>query len=115
MIFQRLRQSQLDWAYHFPKLSLVDLRPLRESLMRDEGDSWEDYSPESALAKEREEQDRRRQLAELRRKMDEDYARGLGNARSGPPPRTVIAYKHVYERWPLGWPPGEMDVDSEGG
>lgn len=105
MIFKRLRARQLDWVYHFPRLNLIDLQPLRESLKPDDEPDWADYSPESALAREREDQDRQQRLAEMKRKMDEDHARSLEDARSGPPPWTVIAYQRVYGRFPRGWPP----------
>lgn len=105
MIFRRLRGSALDWVYHFPRLNLIDLQPLRESLKPDDEPDWTDYSPESALAREREEQGRQQRLAEMKRTMDEDHARALDDARSGPPPWTVIAYQRVYGRFPQGWPP----------
>ncbi|MBI2478340.1 MAG: hypothetical protein HYV60_06775, partial [Planctomycetia bacterium] len=105
MIFKRLRDRQLDWVYHFPRLNLIDLQPLRESLKPNDEPDWTDYSPESALAREREEQDRQQRLAEMKHKMDEDHARALEDARSDPPPWTVIAYQRVYGRFPRGWPP----------
>lgn len=115
MIFKRLREQQLDWVYHFPRLSLIDLQPLHELLKPDDEPDWADYSPESALAQEREEQDRQQRLTEMKRKMDEDHARSLENARTGPPPRTVVAYQRVYGRLPRGWPPEELDVVHDGG
>lgn len=85
MIFKRLRGRQLDWVYQLPTLSLIDLQPLRESLMPDDGGNWEGHSPESALAQEREKQDRQQRLAEMKRKIDEDRARALEDARTDPP------------------------------
>jgi len=105
MIFKRLKSRKLDWVYHFPRLNLIDLQPLRESLKPEHEPEWADYSPESALARERDEQDRRQQVSQMREKMDEDHARIVEEARIGPPPRTAVAYQKVYGHLPQGWPP----------
>ena len=40
MIFRRLKARGCDWTYHFPKLELVDLRPLRDALREQKDDAW---------------------------------------------------------------------------
>jgi hypothetical protein len=105
MIFRRLRQRRLDWVYQFPRLYLVDLRPLQEALEPRDQPEWVNYSPSEALAKEAEAQEREQQLAELRESLDEGHREAVEQAAEGPPPRTVQAYRAVYGRWPRGWPP----------
>ncbi len=105
MIFRRLKRRGLDWNYSFPKLLLIDLQPLRDSIESGHEPRWSDYSPELALARERDEQKRQQRLAETRRRMDEDHVGFVAEARSGPPPRIVAAYQNVYGHPPRGWPP----------
>ena len=56
MIFRRLKALGLDWVYHFPRLSLVDMRPLLETLKKpgEEEPEWASYNPSEALAAEQE-------------------------------------------------------------
>jgi hypothetical protein len=105
MIFRRLKAWRLDWIYHFPRLQLVDLRPLRDALKRDEGPEWVNYDPAEALAKEQEDKERDRELAEMRVSLDEGFHEAVEEARQGPPPTTVAAYRSVFGRCPRGWPP----------
>ncbi len=105
LIFKRFQSRRLDWVYQFPKLNLIDLRPLREVLDVKDKPEWEDYSPETDIAKQRGDQDREQRLAEVRGQMEDDHARTIEQARTGPPPRTVVAYESVYGGFPCGWPP----------
>jgi hypothetical protein len=104
LIFRRLKNCGLDWIYHFPRLHAIDLRPLRESLKSNEPD-WQGYSPEAALTKETEEKEREKNLAELRRSLDEGHQEAVERALDLPPPATVRAYESVFGRPPRGWPP----------
>src|SRR2546422_788653 len=65
MIFRRLKAYGYDWTYHFPKLELVDLRPLRDALREPEGEEW---NQEASVQEEDEEHDR--SLHELRESLD---------------------------------------------
>lgn len=105
MIFKRLRNRRLDWAFCFPRLHLVDLAPLRESLKSDDEPDWAGYSPESSFAKEREEEDRREDLAAMQQDLDDRHRDAVEIARAGPPPSVVMAYQIVYGKCPQGWPP----------
>ncbi|RJP37070.1 MAG: hypothetical protein C4547_06435 [Phycisphaerales bacterium] len=104
-IFRRLHQSAFDWRYHFPRLMLVDMRPLIESLKEDKKPEWEDYSPEAALEKEREQEQHDREVAEACERLDAAHEDAVEEARRRPPPDTVRAYRSVYSRLPEGWPP----------
>jgi len=66
---------------------------------------WLNYSPSEALAKDQEQQERDRELAELRESLDEGYREAIEEALKGPPPTTVRAYEAVYGHRPRGWPP----------
>jgi hypothetical protein len=105
MIFRRLRGRELDWVYHFPRLDAVDLAPLKEALERKHEPEWMNYSPSAALAKEAEEQERQRQLAEFRQSLNEGYREAIEAALDQPPPATVQAYQTVYGHYPRRWLP----------
>jgi hypothetical protein len=105
MIFGRLCGCQLDWIYHFPRLYAVDLRPLKEALDQKDEPDWLNYSPSEALAKEQEQKERDRNLAELRESLDQGYREAIEEALKAPPPTTVRAFETVYGRFPRGWPP----------
>lgn len=105
MIFRRLHERQLDWIYHFPRLHAVDLRPLQEALDQKHEPDWLNYSPSEALAKEEEQKEKDKNLAELRESLDEGYREAIEQALKGPLPPTVQAYEAVYSCLPRGWPP----------
>ena len=106
MIFRRLKNHGYDWIYHFPSLHAIDVRPLRNALKEKEGPEWVNYSPEEALAKEQDETNRDKELAELRERLHEGNREAMAEAAKQPPPKTVKAYQAVYGRDPQGWPPG---------
>jgi hypothetical protein len=105
MIFRRLHSRRFDWIYHFPRMHAVDLRPLAEALDQKQDTDWLNYSPSEALAKEEEQKERDKDLAELRERLDEGYREAIEEALQGPPPPTVRAYEAVYGCFPRGWPP----------
>lgn len=102
MIFRRLRQHGFDWHYHFPKLSLVDFRPLRASLDAAEGKpEWATYSPAAGL----EQQEKDKEIARMQEELDEAHRQAIEEAKKHSPPATVEAYRTVYGHLPRGWPP----------
>ena len=105
MIFRRLIKCNLDWVYHFPKLHLIDLQPLRDALDNRDGPEWADYDPEEALTKGQAEEDRQRELTSLRDSLDEDRRVVIEKAQQDLPPQIILAYQSVYGRFPRGWPP----------
>jgi hypothetical protein len=92
MIFRRLKARGHEWRYAFPRLGLVDLRPLRKAMGGPTG-SVED------------EAQRDRALAELRQSLDASHRQAVEAAWERPPPETVQAYQGVYGWFPEGWPP----------
>lgn len=60
MLFLRLTKCDLDWIYHFPKLQLIDLRPLRDALKPDKELERSNYSPEEEFAKVQAEEEHQR-------------------------------------------------------
>ncbi|MGH7135543.1 MAG: hypothetical protein ACREHD_07370, partial [Pirellulales bacterium] len=105
MIFRRLKRRELDWIYHFPRLYAIDMRPLKAALDDRKEPDWLNYSPSEALAKETDERERDRELAEFRESLDEGYREAVEEALNHAPPPTVRAYEAVYGRFPQGWPP----------
>lgn len=76
LVFRRMQAAGYDWRYHFPRLNVVTFSP----------------EPDEAY---------------LKMKADLDLAAEESRraARTEPPPEIVAAYKSVYGRFPLGWPP----------
>jgi len=113
MIFRRMKARGLDWEYHFPKLHLVDFRPLKKQLderakAEDGEPEWAGYDPAAAFEEEQEESERDREIAEMREKLDEGNREAMEAALEREPPATVRAYRAVYGDFPAGWPP-EID------
>jgi len=105
MIFRRVKGRGLDWRYSFPRLLLFDLRPLHDALKGTQEPEWVGYNPSESLAKEQEDEAHQREVADLRESLDEGHRLAVEEARHGPPPRTVAAYREVYRTFPEGWPP----------
>lgn len=106
MIFRRLKARGHDWVYHFPELHIVDMRPLKEQMDEEAGEkSWESYDPSESFGKEAEEAEHDREIDEMREKLAEGHREAIEASRDKPPPRTVLAYRAVYGRFPQGWPP----------
>lgn len=104
MIFRRLQAAGCDWTYHFPRLNIVDLRPLREQMEQEKTD-FTDYDPSAAFAKEQEAATHNEEVSEMREKLDEAYRESVEEAQDEPPPKTVEIYRQVFGHFPEGWPP----------
>jgi hypothetical protein len=105
MIFCRLREQRCDWSYDFPRLSLVDLRLLRDALAQDGRPEWETYSPSAAFEQELKDQQHEKEVAEMRAGLEKGYCAAVRQALRGPPPSTVEAYRSIFGHFPRGWPP----------
>jgi len=112
MIFRRLKAHGFDWEYSFPRLGLVDFRPLKEAMDREKNPEaeWENYDPEASMQKEEENREKDEEIAEMRAKLDEGYRESVEASRDQPPPATVLAYEAVFGEFPKGWPP---EIDEE--
>jgi hypothetical protein len=104
LIFRRLKAAGCDWTYHFPRLNLVDLRPLRDQLEEEKAD-FTDYDPSAAFAKEHERQEHDEEVGKMREQLDDAYRESVERAQDGPPPKTVEVYQRVFGHFPEGWPP----------
>jgi hypothetical protein len=108
MIFRRMRGRGTDWAYTFPRLYAVDLRPLTKVLDdKERGDEPEfaGYDPSAALEQEQADREHDESLAEMREQLDEGHREAVAAAQEADPPATVLAYQAVYGQLPRGWPP----------
>jgi hypothetical protein len=115
IIFLRLKALDLDWRYHFPRLQVVDMRPVAEALeqkKREESGEpeWADYDPSAELEKEDAKRQKDEEIAELRESLNEGYRESIAEAKTKEPPRTVRAYQAVFGEFPSGWPP-EPETD----
>jgi hypothetical protein len=111
VIFRRLKERGFDWVYHFPRLMLVDMRPLRDALQQQSEPEWINYSPEESLARQQADEKHDAELAEMRESLDQGYREAVQQARHLPPPWIVLAYRTVYGHDPRGWPP-QIDEPS---
>jgi len=105
LIFSRIRSCGMDWRYHFPRLMLVDMKPLTDQLKGEGKPEWEGYSPEEAVKEDSEEAKRQEELSETRASLDKAYRESVAAAQETPPPDTVAAYRSIFRRLPQGWPP----------
>ncbi len=110
MIFTRLKALDLDWKYSFPRLHVVDMRPLSEAMKAKEAEEkgepeWLNYSPDEEFAKEEANQKKDEEIAEMRESLDEGYRESVEEALKREPPLTVRVYEAVFGSWPTGWPP----------
>jgi hypothetical protein len=105
MIFRRLLARDMEWVYHFPRLMLVDFRPLKAALDAQDKPEWENYDPSEVLEKEAENRRRDEEIADLRQSLHESHREAVEAAHDAPPPPTVRAYQEVYGSLPEGWPP----------
>jgi hypothetical protein len=101
LIFSRLKRHQFDWSYTFPRLHVVDLRPLRDQMKRADEPDWLNYDPSAAVAEEQKD----RELAAVREELDDAATEAARKAAQVPPPPTVTAYREVFGSFPRGWPP----------
>jgi hypothetical protein len=110
MVFRRLKGKGYDWKYSFPRLHLVDFRPLKEAMEREKNPEGEyaEYDPSAEFEKSEEDRRKDEELAAMRAKLDEGYRESVEAAREQPPPATVQAYEAIYGEFPAGWPP-ELD------
>ena len=110
MIFTRLKALDLDWKYTFPRLHVVDMRPLGEALKAKKAEEsgepdWLNYSPDAEFAKEEANREKDREIAEMRESLDEGYRESVEEALTQEPPLVVRVYAAVFGGWPNGWPP----------
>ncbi len=105
LIFRRMKPLGLDWRYVHPRLYLVELGGLADLQEDSDKPEWLGYDPSLAIAREQERRQHQQATAELRELLDKGYQDSVEEARRNPPPRTVQAYRHIYGRWPDGWPP----------
>jgi hypothetical protein len=108
MIFRRMYKLGMDWEYAFPKIGLVDFRPLKKKLdeqARGDDAEFEGYDPSAAFEEEQQETERDEEIAKMRASLDEGNREAMEAALDQPPPTTVRAYQTVYGDFPTGWPP----------
>jgi hypothetical protein len=101
MIFQRLKTVGAEWVYDFPELGLVELN----SAAADPDELDEQYSVSEAAVAELNAEKRRAGLERFQAELGKMNAPAREKAMDRPPPATVRAYRLVFGRDPIGWPP----------
>lgn len=105
LIFARMKRLGWDWEYHFPRLRLVNLRPLKEALDAQKPPDFEAYDPSAAIEQAQQDAQRDQEVAEFQEKLDEDYREAISDSVDRRPPAVVQAYSDIYDNFPRGWPP----------
>ncbi|MEM9847710.1 MAG: hypothetical protein AAF847_07460 [Bacteroidota bacterium] len=96
--FTRLKAADCDWKYAFPRTFLISFdRPDEEK------DDPENYDPATAMQQKLEREEKRKEVAEFQRKLDEDYEARKEEAKYNPPPVIVQCYQEIYGRLPEGY------------
>ena len=97
-IFALLRERNCDWYYSFPRIHLMDMKSKSA-----EQDNLQ-YDPTQAMKDELAEQQRQRELDEMRVKLDALHEESLAEAKRKPLPPIILAYQKVYGKMPTGSP-----------
>jgi hypothetical protein len=100
-IFQRLKSLGCDWHFNFTQINLVDMGAQKPK----EDTPIDAYDPNKALEQELKDAEERTQKEAFKAKIEDMNAKEREDALYKPPPAVVQAYKGVYGKFPLGWPP----------
>jgi hypothetical protein len=80
LIFSRMNWLDWDWVNHFPRLRLVNLRPLKEALDAQKPQDFESYDPSAAVEQAQMDEQQDREAAEFQEILDEDYREAISDA-----------------------------------
>jgi len=105
-VFQKLKESNCNWNYTFPRIYLIDFK--KDTGSSDSPDP-EKYNPEVELSKELKMSKRKEETNKLRKKLDEAYEEEFEEAKYKPLETIVKAYKNVYGILPEGHPKKEFE------
>lgn len=97
LIFQRLKEEKCFWKYAFPKLGILDL-----SGMKEEKEDSSRYSPEKSFLKEKEKEEKQKEIKKLQNKFDKIYEEEKKQLKANIP-KPVKAYHEVYGKFPEEW------------
>lgn len=100
LVFRRLKALDADWIYSFPRLGVVRFKKPEEPV------DLTEYSPSEAFAREAKQKEEEAEFERMEAEMEAAYRESVEAAKNKPPPPIVQAYRHVYGRFPSGWPPG---------
>lgn len=65
----------------------------------------ENYNPNEALEQELKQQEDQKAKDAFKEQLEEINAKERENALYKPPPQVVQAYRNVFGKFPMGWPP----------
>jgi hypothetical protein len=102
LMFRRLRSLGATWRYAFPRMFLVDLRPLAESNDRPD---FESYDPAARVGEQLADAARERKRDELARDIERLNRESVERSRFQEPPSVVASYRAIFGEDPDGWPP----------
>jgi hypothetical protein len=101
LIFRRLKAAGCDWHFNFTQIGIVDFSNFNNK----ETPNLEDYDPNKALEEELKQKEKQKEKDDFKAKLDEMNAQEREDALYKPPPKVVQAYKTVFGKFPIGWPP----------
>ena len=91
----------MDWIYNFSQMRLVDLSAAKEQ----KPDEPANYDPNKALEQELKQKKEQQEKDDFKAKIEEMNAKAREDALYKPPPTVVQAFRTIYGRFPIGWPP----------
>lgn len=105
-VFQKLKESNCNWIYSFPRLYLFDPGKLVD---QPENQQLEDYKPEQAIQKQLEADEKDSQTKNFQDELDKAYHDEYEEAKYRPLNQLVQAYKNIYGVLPEGHPQKEFE------
>lgn len=100
-IFQKLREADCDWNYYFPRLHVIDFGKNNDPSNTSKP---EDYTPENAVIKQLEANEKEKQFNKLKEELDKAHYEAYENAKYEAPTPLAEAYRKVYGHLPKGHP-----------
>jgi hypothetical protein len=96
-IFEKLKKSNLDWRYSFPKINIISFDIPEDDVKP------EDYDPQKAIQDQLEQEKKQKEVEKLREEFDKSYEGAREDAKYKAPPIFVRANHTVYGKFPVGW------------
>ena len=91
----------INWIFHFTQMNLIDF----SNKTNQKPTNLENYNPNEALAQEIKQQEEQMAKDAFKEQLEEINAKQKEDALYKPPPPVVDAYRNVFGKFPMGWPP----------
>jgi hypothetical protein len=99
-IFEKLKDTDCDWYYAFPRMYLVDFNKDAEN----KKDDPEQYNPEEEMKHQMDNEQKDEEVRKFQEELDKQYEEEFEDAKYQPLIPLVQAYQNVYGHLPDGYP-----------